>query len=97
MLTLTALQRVGRRLEFAFDFFAASGYAQPFFTSGGTRPYLFDGPVKSDLVVNYRLPVSGGHSLKLFGKLDNVFGREYFEDGFRSPGIWGTAGLAYEF
>jgi hypothetical protein len=38
-----------------------------------------------------------GLGLKLFGKLENVFDREYFEDGFRSPGIWGTAGLAFEF
>ena len=97
MFTLTAAQRIGRRLSLVFDLFAAGDYAAPLFTAGGSRAFLFDGPVKADLVVSYTVPVSEGKSLRLYGKVENVFNRSYFEDGFRTPGAWGTAGLAFGF
>ena len=97
MFTFTAAQRVGRRLSLVFDLFAASEYAAPLFTAGGSRAFLFDGPVKADLVVSYTVPLSESKSLRLYGKVENVFDRAYFEDGFRTPGAWGIAGLAFEF
>ncbi len=97
MFTLTAAQRIGRRLSLVFDLFAVSEYAAPLFTAGGTRAFLFDGPVKADLVVSYRVPVSASKSLRLYGKVENVFDRTYFEDGFRTPGAWGIVGLAFGF
>ena len=97
MFTFTAAQRIGRRLSLVFDLFAVSEYATPFFTAGGSRAFLFDGPVKADLVVGYTVPVSENKSLRLYGKVENVFDRAYFEDGFRTPGAWGIAGLAFDF
>ena len=97
MFTFTAAQRIGRRLSLVFDLFAVSEYATPFFTAGGSRAFLFDGPVKADLVVSYTVPVSENKSLRLYGKVENVFDRAYFEDGFRTPGAWGIAGLAFGF
>jgi iron complex outermembrane receptor protein len=55
------------------------------------------GPVKADLVGSYTIPVSDSKSVKLYGKIENVFDRAYFEDGFRSPGAWGVAGLRFQF
>ena len=97
MFTLSVLQRFGRRVNLAFDLFAASEYATPFFTSMGTRAFLFEGPLKADVTASYTWPVSDRKSVKLFGKLENMFDREYFEAGFRSPGIWGTVGLSFGF
>ena len=97
MFTLTAAQRIGRRLSLVFDLFAVSEYAAPLFTAGGSRAFLFDGPVKADLVVSYTVPVSASKSLRLYGKVENVFDRAYFEDGFRTPGAWGIVGLAFGF
>ena len=97
MFTLTAAQRIGRRLSLVFDLFAASEYAAPLFTAGGSRAFLFDGPVKADLVVSYTVPLSENKSLRLYGKVENVFDRAYFEDGFRTPGAWAIAGLAFGF
>ncbi|MDA1313451.1 MAG: TonB-dependent receptor plug domain-containing protein [Acidobacteria bacterium] len=97
MFTVNVLQRFGRRVDVAFDLFAASGYATPFFTSLGTRAFLFEGPLKADVTASYTWPVSDRKSVKLFGKLENVLDREYFEAGFRSPGIWGTVGLSFGF
>ena len=97
MFTLTVAQRIGRRLSLVFDLFAASEYAAPLFTAGGSRAFLFDGPVKADLVVSYTVPLSESKSVRLYGKVENVFDRAYFEDGFRTPGAWGIAGLAFGF
>jgi len=95
--TLTALQRIGRRADVAFDFFAASEYPTPFFTNSGSRVFLFDGTVKADLSAGYTFPLSDRKSLRLHGKIENVFDKTNFEDGFRSPGILGTVGLSVQF
>ena len=97
MFTLNVLQRFGKRVDVAFDLFAASEFPTPFFTSAGTRAFVFDGPLKADVTASYKWPLSDRKSLKLFGKIENVLDRQYFEGGFRSPGIWGTVGLAFGF
>ena len=97
MFSLVLLQRIGRRVDVAFDFFAASGHPAPFFTSLGTRPLLFDGPKKADVMVSYTMPLSDRRDVRIFGKLENVFDHEYFELGFRSPGVWGVVGLTFGF
>jgi len=98
MFSLTALQRIGRRVDLAFDLFAASQYDTPFFlASGSSRVFRIGGPVKADVVGSYTIPVSDSKSVKLYGKIENVFDRAYFEDGFRSPGVWGAAGLTFHF
>lgn len=97
MFTLNLLQRFGQRVDVAFDFFAASEFPAPFFTSSGTRAFLFDGPMKADVTASYKWPLTERRSLRVFGKIENLFDREYFENGFRSAGIWGTVGLALEF
>jgi iron complex outermembrane receptor protein len=98
MFSLTALQRIGRRVDLSFDLFAASEYDTPFFlTSGVSRIFRVGGPVKADLVGSYSIPVSDSKTVKLYGKIENVFDRAYFEDGFRSPGLWGVAGLRFQF
>ncbi len=36
-------------------------------------------------------------SLRFFGYVDNLFDREYFESGFRTPGRTGRAGATFVF
>ena len=52
--------------------------------------------MKADVTASYKWPLTDRRSLRIFGKIENVFDREYFENGFRSSGIWGTVGLAFE-
>ncbi len=94
---VTLLQRIGPLVDVAFDFFAASDNPAPFFTSGGTRPLLFPGPKKADVMVTYTMPLSDRRNVKIFGKIENAFDHEYFELGFRSPGVWGVVGLSFGF
>jgi len=97
MFTLAINQQIARRVNVVFDLFAAGQYAVPFFASGGNRAFIFDGPVKADLGVSYTLPVSGDRHIRFYGKVDNVFDRTYFENGFRAPGAIFVGGLTFRF
>lgn len=96
---LTATQRVGRRWLFNFDLTASSDYIAPIFDpqTFGSVVYRFDGIRKADAGANYTLPLSESRSLRFFGYVENLFGREYFENGFRMPGRTGKAGAQFNF
>jgi iron complex outermembrane receptor protein len=91
--TFTVSQRIGGRTDIVFDMFAYGSYYAPF--SG--RAFRFSGPVKADLGASYTLPLNEKVSLRIIGKVDNLFDREYFENGFRSPGARFTGGGSLRF
>jgi iron complex outermembrane receptor protein len=90
--TVYANQRIGKRIDLTFDLFAASEYAANF-----GRLYIFDGPVKADLGASYTLPLSETRSVRFYGKVDNLFDRENFEGGFRTPGGTFVGGATFRF
>jgi vitamin B12 transporter len=93
LFTVFANQRIGRGFDVTFDLFAASDYAVSF-----GRLYVFDGPVKADLGASYTQPLGDGRrSLRFYGKVDNVFDRENFEGGFRTPGAAFVGGTTFRF
>jgi iron complex outermembrane receptor protein len=96
---LTATHRVGRRLLFNFDFTASSDYLAPVFdpSTFGSVVYRFEGIRKADAGANYTLPLGESRNLRFFGYVENLFGREYFENGFRTPGRTGKAGAQFSF
>ncbi|HLL14274.1 MAG TPA: TonB-dependent receptor [Pyrinomonadaceae bacterium] len=97
--SLTATQRLGRRLLFNFDLTASSDYLAPVYNPAtfGSVVYRFDGNAKADAGANYTLPLGESRSLRFFGYVENLFGREYFENGFRTPGRTGKAGAQFSF
>ncbi|HEX5705684.1 MAG TPA: TonB-dependent receptor [Pyrinomonadaceae bacterium] len=96
---LVATQRVGRRVLFNFDLAASSDYLAPLFDNRtfASRAYSFKGILKADLGASYTWPLRESRSLRVFGKVENLFDREYYENGFRTPGRFGVAGAAYSF
>jgi vitamin B12 transporter len=98
-LTLVANARLGRRVAVNFDLVASSDYLAPIFDPGTftNRAYRFDGTRKGDLTASYTFPLSDSRRLRLFGKVENVFDRDYYENGFRTPGINGRAGASFSF
>jgi len=96
---LTATQRVGRRWLFNFDLAASNNYLAPVFDPAtfSSVVYRFDGIIKADAGANYTLPLGEARSLRFFGYLENLFGREYYENGFRTPGRTGKAGAQFSF
>jgi len=91
--TLLAAQQITRRLDVVFDMFAYGSYFFPF--SG--RAFKFSGPVKADLGLSYTLPISDRGSMRFYGKVENLFDREYSESGFRTPGAVFTSGMGLRF
>jgi iron complex outermembrane receptor protein len=98
-LTLVADARLGSRVAVNFDLVASGDYLAPIFDNRTftNRAYRFDGIRKGDLTASYTLPFSDSRRLRLFGKIENVFDRDYYENGFRTPGIQGRAGAALYF
>jgi len=91
--TLFAAQQITRRLDVIFDMFAYGSYFFPF--SG--RAFKFDSPVKADLGASYTMPMNDRVSMRFYGKVENIFDREYFESGFRTPGAVFTGGMGLRF
>lgn len=99
MFSFVATQRFGRRILINFDFVASSNYLAPIFDSNtfASRAYRFDGLVKADLGGSYSIPFGETRSLRFFGYVDNLFNRDYYESGFRTPGRTGRAGAMIVF
>ena len=57
----------------------------------------FAGYTKADVHLSYERALSEGVRLVLFGGADNIFDREYFENGFRAPGVVGRGGASIRF
>lgn len=98
-LTLVATQRFGSRVTVNFDLVASSDYLAPVFDNRTftNRAYRFSGLRKGDLTAGYTFPLSESRRLRLFGKIENLFDREYYENGFRTPGINARAGASLSF
>ena len=97
--SLVAMQRFGRRVLINFDLSASSDYLAAIFNpvTFASRAYRFRGLAKADLGASYTLPFKESRSLRIFGYVDNLFDREYFENGFRTPGRAGRAGATFVF
>lgn len=98
--SVVATQRIGRRVLVNFDFSASSDYLAPIFdpVTFVSRGYRFKGLAKADIGASYSLPLSAEkRQLRFFGYVDNLFDREYFESGFRTPGRTGRAGASIVF
>ncbi len=97
--SLVATQRFGRRVAVNFDLTASRGYLAPVFDNRtfASRVYRFDGIVKADVVASYTLPLDDARSIRFFGKVENMFDRQNYENGFRTPGRTARAGAAFNF
>lgn len=97
--SMVTTKRFGRRFLVNFELAASSDYLAPIFDSNTfrSRAYRFRGLAKADLGGSYTIPFQESRSLRLFGYVDNLFDREYFESGFRAPGRTGRAGASLTF
>lgn len=94
--TMTATQWIRKRFNVTFDLFAVSDYIlSPWGALG--RKLVFNGPVKADLVLRYEIPLGDAKRMEFYGKAENAFNAEYYEDGFGTPGLWVIGGLRYSF
>lgn len=96
--TLVASQQLGRRWQVTADFLGGSSYLSgAFFVGGGTRPYRFDGPRKLDAALSYTRPLGERTSVRFFLRVENLLNQRYYEDGFRTPRLWASAGMKFSY
>lgn len=83
-----------------FDFLATGSYLAPVFsnTTFGSYVYRFKGNRRGDLTGSYIIPLKREDlRLRVFGTFGNVFGDDYYENGFRTEGRTARGGLGISF
>lgn len=98
--TFDASRVFAQRLTLNFNFEASSSYLVPIFssTSFATRIYRFEGNKRGDITARYTLPVFNEKAkASFFATVENLFGYEYFENGFATAGRTARAGVSFEF
>lgn len=58
---------------------------------------VFDGYTKADVFASYERRVGERATVVLFGGVENLFDREYYENGFLAPGAVGRGGIRVRF
>jgi iron complex outermembrane receptor protein len=94
--SLTATQWITRRLNATVDFYGMSNTFQSPFGAGG-RILAFPSPKRTDLVLNYNLPINDQRSMDLYFKVENLFNLRYTDNGFLAPQAVALAGLKLNF
>jgi vitamin B12 transporter len=97
--TMVATQRFGR-FWVNMDLLVSSNYLAPIFsnTNFTTYVYRFKGNLRADVTAGYTFKLKQDRlGMRVFGTIENLFDNEYFENGFRTAGINGRAGLSFSF
>ncbi len=93
--TLVATQRFNRAWV-NFDFLGASSYLAPI--GFPTRVFRFKGNRRADLTGGYNIPLKNERfNLRVFATVENLFGDDYYENGFRTFDRYGRVGLSFGF
>jgi iron complex outermembrane receptor protein len=97
--SLVMSRRFGRRVHVSLDLLAASAHlgtlSDP--VTFAPRVFRFAGAQQANLAAAYAQPLKGRTQVRLFGRIDNLFGAARYESGFRTPGRYATAGVGVTF
>lgn len=101
--SIVANQHIGSKWTINETLIADSSHLFPFFVfdpitfDSGYRVFKFSGKVRADVGASYTWQLNDRRSLRFFGRVENLFDRHYYENGFRMAGITGKAGAAFQF
>jgi iron complex outermembrane receptor protein len=87
----------GRRLDTTFSLFRSGGYYMSFFAGTRSRAFEFPGFTRGTLVASYRLWEGERRSVRMYGKVDNVFNQRYYQNGWLAAQSTMVVGLGYGF
>lgn len=99
LLGLTLRQRY-RSLLFSLDVNRTGSYIAPVFENSfpfRMAELRFSGYTKADVFASYEMRRNERVVVVLFGGVENVFDREYYENGFLAPGVVGRGGITVRF
>jgi vitamin B12 transporter len=99
LFSFALVQRLGKPLQVAFDVTVSSAHFAPLSdpVTFASRVFQFAGMRRANLAGIYVVPLSSHARLRLFGRVDDLFGSTYHESGFRTPGRFAMAGAGIEF
>ena len=89
-----------RSLLFSLDVNRTGSYIAPVFENGfpfRMAELTFNGYTKADVFASHETRRSERVVVVLFGGVENVFDREYYENGFLAPGVVGRGGITVRF
>ncbi len=95
-----SLRQRYRALLFSLDVNRTGSYIAPVFENNfpfRQADMTFSGYTKADVFASYELRRNDRVTLVLFGGVDNVLDREYYENGFLAPGATGRGGITVKF
>ena len=95
-----SLRQRYRRWLFNLDVNRTGSYIAPVFENNfpfRQADMTFSGYTKADAFASYEIRRSDRVTVLLFGGVDNVFDREYYENGFLAPGATGRGGITVKF
>jgi outer membrane receptor protein involved in Fe transport len=96
---LTLNQRY-RSFAVNFDLNRTGSYLAPIFENSfpfRVAELTFSGYTKVDLFGSYERRLSERATVLLFAGGDNILNQQYFENGFRAPGVVGRGGISFRF
>ncbi len=68
-----------------------------YFAAGRSRAFVNPSFHKSDVVASYLVWETERRSVRLYGKVDNLFDRTYYHSGYLAPGATGLVGMNLRF
>lgn len=89
-----------RAFLFNFDLNRTGSFIAPIFENNfpfRQANLRFKGYTKADLFGSYERSIGERMTLILFGGAENILDQEYFENGFRAPGVMGRGGINFRF
>jgi vitamin B12 transporter len=96
-MTLSATRSWTRRLDTTLDVFRSSRSYTSLFAGGRSRAYEFPAYSKVDLVSSYRFWEGEGVTTRIYGKVDNIFNRRYYQNAWLAPRATFVVGLGVGF
>ncbi|HEU4797209.1 MAG TPA: TonB-dependent receptor [Pyrinomonadaceae bacterium] len=99
LIGFTVTQRI-KSVLFNLDVNRTGSYLAPVFeNSFPFRQALltFDGYTKADVFASYERRAGERTTVMFYGGLENLFDREYYENGFLAPGAVGRGGIKFRF
>jgi outer membrane receptor protein involved in Fe transport len=97
--SLEVNQRFQRGININFDLYSVSKHNFPLFDPLFFSQVLlsFKGYTKADLGASYTREIGESRQVTFYGKVDNLFDRKIFEEGFRAPGATAVGGIKFRF
>ncbi|MEQ1945982.1 MAG: TonB-dependent receptor [Bryobacteraceae bacterium] len=95
--TLAATKQWTNRLDTTFTLFRSGVHYWNTFAVNRARAFEIPGYTNAGLMVSYAIFKGEEKQVRLYTKIDNVFNRRYYEQGYLAAGPAAVAGLRYSF